>query len=251
MWRMTDSSDWTVEYFDEPYTELHPFPDAAQTGREVETLAELLPPVPARILDVACGPGRHAVGLARRGYQVVGIDSSTRFLAAARASANELAEIEFLECDMRSLRFEAEFDAALSLFTAWGYFDDTQNQQVLDRVARALRPGGRLIMELASRDRLMRVYAPRDFIELQDGSVVAIERTFDPVSGVNTVTNRWRTPTGELRQRQHRVRVYTPTELNHMLRRAGLGPVAWYGDWSLTPLTLDSRRMLVIAEQAQ
>jgi hypothetical protein len=86
---------------------------------------------------------------------------------------------------------------------------------------------------------------------LQDGSVVAIERTFDPVSGVNTVTYRWRTPTGELRQRQHRVRVYTPTELNHMLRRAGLTPVAWYGDWSLTPFTLDSRRMLVIAEQAQ
>jgi len=247
---MTDPSDWTVGYFDEPYTELHPFPDAAHTDREVEALAELLPPVPARILDVGCGPGRHAVGLARRGYGVVGVDTSPPFLAAARASADGLANIEFLECDMRALAFEGEFDAALSLFTAWGYFDDRQNQHILDRVARALRPGGRLIMELASRDWLMRVYASRDFVELRDGSIVAIERTFDPVSGVNTVTNRWRTPTGESQQRQHRVRAYTPTELDQMLRQAGLTPVGWYGDWSLSPLTIDSRRMLVVAEQA-
>jgi SAM-dependent methyltransferase len=248
---MTDSSDWTVGYFDEPYTELHPFPDAAHTDREVDALVQLLPPVPARILDVGCGPGRHAVGLARRGYRVVGVDTSTEFLDSARASASELADVEFLECDMRALTFDSEFDAALSLFTAWGYFDDTQNQQTLDRVALALRRGGRLIMELASRDWLMRVYAPRDFVELQDGSIVAIERSFDHVSGVNTVTNRWRTPTGESRERQHRVRAYTPTELDQMLRRAGLTPVAWYGDWSLTPLTLDSRRMLVAAEKAQ
>lgn len=248
---MTDPSDWTVGYFDEPYTELHPFPDAAHTDREVEALAQLLPPVPARILDVGCGPGRHVVGLARRGYAVVGVDTSTEFLESARASASGLANVEFLECDMRALTFDSGFDAALSLFTAWGYFDDTQNQQILDRVARALRPGGRLIMELASRDWLMRVYAPRDFVELQDGSIVAIERSFDHVSGVNTVTNRWRTPTGESRERQHRVRAYTPTELDQMLRRAELTPVAWYGDWSLTPLTLDSRRMLVAAEKAQ
>jgi SAM-dependent methyltransferase len=154
---MSDTTDWTLDYFDDPYTELHPFPDAAQTDREVETLLTLLPPGPARVLDVGCGPGRHALRLAQRGYRVIGVDTSLRFLAEARADAQDLAEIEFLQLDMRSLNFEAEFDAALSLFTAWGYFSDQQNQQILERVARALRPGGRLIMDLAPRDWLVRL----------------------------------------------------------------------------------------------
>jgi SAM-dependent methyltransferase len=120
---MTDSAadDWTAGFFDDPYTQLFPFPDAAQTEREVDATVELLPPPPARIFAVACGPGRHAIRLARRGFRVMGIDTSTRFLAEARAEAAEsAADVEFVELDMRDVDFDREFDAALSLFTAWG-----------------------------------------------------------------------------------------------------------------------------------
>src|ERR1700680_3645205 len=96
-----NDDDWTVGFFDDPYTQLFPFPGAEQTADEVEALSRLLPPSPARILDVACGPGRHAVRLAGRGHRVVGIDSSTSFLETARGAAADLGvEVEFIQADM-------------------------------------------------------------------------------------------------------------------------------------------------------
>jgi len=244
------AEDWTVGFFDDPYTELFPFPDSAQTDQEVDTLAKLLPPAPARVLDVACGQGRHAIRLARRGYQVVGIDNSPSFLATARASAAESpADVEFVEADMRELNFSQAFDAAVSLCTAWGYFDDDTNQQVLDRIASSLRPGGRFVIDLIHRDWLMRVFQPKDWGELRDGSFAVAERTFDSVGGVNTVTHRWRTPAGELHERQHRLRIYCATEFDRMLRQAGLLPIDWYGGFSLKPFGADTRRMLVVANR--
>jgi SAM-dependent methyltransferase len=78
---MKAADDWTVGFFDDPYTQLFPFPGAAQTDEEVNALLEVLPPSPARILDVACGQGRHAVRLARSSFQVTGVDTSATFLS--------------------------------------------------------------------------------------------------------------------------------------------------------------------------
>jgi SAM-dependent methyltransferase len=245
------SRDWTVGFFDDPYSQLFPFPDAAQTDKEVDALAELLPAPPARVLDVACGQGRHSIRLARRGYEVVGIDASASFLATARAAATGVpVAVEFVESDMRDLGYDQEFDVALSLFTSWGYFDDETNQHVLDRIARSLRPEGRLIIDLVHRDWLMRVYQPKDWVELDDGSFAIADRAFDPVAGVNTVTHRWRTTTGETRERQHRLRIYTATELNRMLRQSGLVSLDWYGGFDLIPFGARTRRMLVVAKRS-
>lgn len=245
------TDDWTVGFFDEPYTELFPFPDARQTDREVEALVELLPPPPARVLDVACGQGRHAIRLARRGFRVLGIDTSSSFLAAADAAGTAAGtEVEFVEADMRELSFEEEFDVALSLFTSWGFFDDEMNQQVLDRMARSLRPGGHMVIDLIHRDWLIGVYEPKDWVQLEDGSFAVAQRTFDPVAGVNRVTHRWRTSSGEQRERQHRLRIYSATELDRMLRQAGFEPVDWYGGFSLRPFGPRSRRMLVVAKRS-
>ena len=126
---MNARDDWTVGFFDDPYTQLFPFPGDAQTDAEVEVIVRLLPPPPLRVLDVACGRGRHAVRLAQRGFDVTGIDTSPEFLATARgAAADSAASVEFLERDMRDLDFEHEFDVALNLQTAWGYFADGEGQ---------------------------------------------------------------------------------------------------------------------------
>lgn len=73
---------------------------------------------------------------------------------------------------------------------------------------------------------------------------------FDPITGTNEVTHRWRDPTGERRQRQHRIRIYTATELDRMLRSVGFTPVAWHDGFSLQPFTITSSRMLVVAERS-
>jgi SAM-dependent methyltransferase len=244
--------DWTVGYFDELYREFFPFPDPSRTDQEVEALVQLLPPTPARILDLGCGEGRHAVRLAQRGYEVVGVDTSRPFLEAARQTAEALGvAVELVECDMREITFDRQFDAAVSIFTAWGYYDDVENEDVLERVARSLRSGGRLVMDVGHRDWLMSVYTPKDWLTLRNGTDVVIDRHFDPIDGVNIVTHRWRDLDGQRHERQHRLRAYTATEINQMLRRAHLRPTAWYGGFSLEPFDRTSRRLLVIAERSE
>ena len=95
----------------------------------------------------------------------------------------------------------------------------------------------------------MRIFNSRDWVELADGTLVVIDRRFDVVAGVNIVSNRWRSPTGELVERQHRIRIYTATELDRLLRAAGLSPRAWYDGFSLEPLTYESRRLVVVADR--
>lgn len=246
----TSASAWTVGYFDELYLQLFPFPEAAQTDEEVAALAQLLPSPPAPVLDLACGQGRHAVRLAQRGYQVVGVDASRTFLRDAQVTADQLGiVVDLVESDMRDIGYEGEFDAVVSFFTAWGYHDDAENQQVLERIARSLRRGGRLVMDIVHRDWLMSVYKPKDWLTLRDGTDVVVDRHFDAVAGVNVVTHRWQGPDGQRNERQHRLRIYTATEIDRMLRRAGLQPTAWYGGLSLEPFDHTSRRLLVVAER--
>lgn len=115
-----------------------------ESDREVESILRLLRLRPrARILDVPCGYGRHAVELARRGFQVTGVDISPKLLAQAREAARTRGvAAEFRRGDMRRLRYRQRFDAVLNLFTSFGYFGDREDLEVLKGFRRALRPGG-------------------------------------------------------------------------------------------------------------
>ena len=95
-------------------------------------------------LDLGCGPGRHAIPLARHGFRVTGVDLSSFHLARARerSTAAGLA-IELVQSDMRAFVRAEGFDLALSIFTSFGYFDDPADDlRVLQNVQRSLRPGG-------------------------------------------------------------------------------------------------------------
>jgi SAM-dependent methyltransferase len=242
------SSDWTDGYFDELYLELFGFPDAERTDVEIIALRTLLPDPPARVLDAACGVGRHAIRLAAAGYDVVGLDSSELFLDRARVAAQDAGvAIDLVHGDIREIPYESDFDAVLNLNTAWGYYDDAKNQHALQSMADALRPDGLFVLEIAHRDSLVGRYTPHDWSELSDGTLVVQLREFDAVAGVNTVTHRWQGPDGAQHARTHRLRVYTATDIDRMLRAAGLVPRDWYASFTLQPLTFDARRLLVVA----
>lgn len=242
--------DWWHDYFDASYPRRYAM-DGEQTVAEVLMLRDLLPDAPADLLDVACGQGRHSIALARGGYTVVGLDASEPLLAQARAAAAlEGVELSFVPGDMRAIPYVACFDAAINMFTAFGYFsDEAENMAVLAGIARALKPGGRLVMELAHRDRVVSGFQPTDWYELDDGTVVWVRRHFDPVRGLLTSIDRWRTPAGEEEERYHRIRIYSATELDGMLRAAGLVPTAWYGSISLHAFSSESPRMIVVAQR--
>lgn len=243
--------DWWQEFFDESYLKRYPR-EAEVTAAEVAMLRELLPAPPASVLDAACGQGRHSVALAQAGYAVTGLDASAQLLAVARAAAEEAGvTVEFIEGDIREIPASDRFDAAINMFTAFGYFaEEAENQRALSAMVEALKPGGRLVMDLAHRDWLVANFRATDWYELDDDTIVWVRRHFDAVRGLNTVVERWRTPDGVEDERYHRLRVYTATELDRMLRAAGLTPTAWYGDTALHAFIHASPRLIVVAEKS-
>lgn len=127
--------------------------DDRQTERELAFLRRQLPlPEFSRVLDVCCGGGRHADGLASAGHRVVAIDVSERALESATARLGDRARV--LRHDMREIETlaNAPFDAVLSLWQSFGYFDSETNVDVLRQIGVILRPGGRLVLDLYHRD---------------------------------------------------------------------------------------------------
>ena len=115
-----------------------------RSDAEAASLVKLLElDSPMRILDLACGFGLHANRLAALGHSVTGVDFMPGFLELARKKAAEMGvQVDYRQGDMRQISFMEEFDRVLLLFTSFGYFEDGENVQVMENMARALRPGG-------------------------------------------------------------------------------------------------------------
>src|SRR5215472_10930156 len=103
----------------------------ADAAREVDQFLRLIDlGAGASVLDLCCGPGRHALELARRGYRVTAVDRTEAFLARAQATARkEGLTIDLVHSDMRDFRRATSFDATLNLFTSFGYFDDAADDR--------------------------------------------------------------------------------------------------------------------------
>lgn len=248
------SSDWWRDYFDGQYLlEYEPIFTAERARRDVARVIDVLGlPVGARILDVPCGQGRHTHLLAGAGYRVDGLDFSRELLARARRQGTG-PTLRYRRGDMRSLpaRWTGRFDAVVNLFTSFGFFTEpADDARTLREFARVLRPGGALAWHGANRDGVMARFLERDWWRTSDGTVVGQERSFDPLSGILTVTSTWHGPEGG-GEREHRIRLYTPTALAELMADAGLlVEQAWDG-WSDRALSRRSAEMLVVARKGE
>lgn len=214
------------------------------TLQEVDFLVDLLRlPPGARILDVGCGPGRHSLELARRGYRPLGVDISPGFIEVARqraAAANLPAE--FQVADARQLQLPAEFDAAICLCEgAFGLAgDEAGHRAVLDGVRRALRPGAPFVLTVIHALHLARQIDP------QQGNFDAYTTT---VRDEETITS----PAGEQRQVAIYTTAFTHRELKLLLGEAGLPlEAAWgcvAGRFARKPLGIDDVEIMALARR--
>ena len=175
------------------------------------------------VLDAPCGHGRISNRLAERGMRVVGVDASALFVETAQAGGTTA---DHRVGDLRELPVDGPFDAAISWFTSFGYFDDDGNRKVLAEYRRVLRPGGRLLLELHNRDELVRRFTPAPF-----GHVVRIgdDMRID-TSELDTVEGRMETDRvvirdGQVRRSHFSVRMPTITELRAWLLEAGFSDI--------------------------
>jgi SAM-dependent methyltransferase len=178
---------------------------------------------------------------------MVGIDRAAHFIGVAERNALARGvEVDYRVGDLRELRLTGEFDAAFNWFTGFGYFDDATDRDILRRYHAALKPGGRLLLELQNRDRLLRYFNPTSGHAHEVGSDMMLDRsTFDPISG-RTTTARFILRAGRVRRTEYSVRVFAFTEIRDWLLDAGFGHVEAF-DRDGTAFTIESRRMAVIA----
>ncbi|NJN17447.1 MAG: class I SAM-dependent methyltransferase [Oscillochloris sp.] len=197
------------------------------------------------ILDLGCGGGRHSLELARRGFTLVGLDASRPVLAAARMqAADEDLNVEFVQGDMRELAYVDRFDVVLIMNSSLGFFDDATNAAVLAAAARALAPGGKLLVQVINPYRIDRYL--RDFRNgwyRVAGGYVLREAGFDPRSATLQIGYRYLDPAQNL-EVEHpgdRIRLYGFPELARMLQDSGLRPLSVFGDAVLPPVEFDDQ----------
>jgi len=250
--RNAGSGEWWRDYFDAQYLlEYEPIFTPERARRDVARVVELLGlPAGARVLDVPCGQGRHAHLLAEAGFRVDGLDYSRELLARARERGTGPA-LRYHRGDMRVLpaRWTARFDAVVNLFTSFGFFADPRDDaRTIAEFARVLKPGGTLIWHGGNRDGVMARFLSRDWWRAGDGTLVAQERDFDPLSGMLTVGTHWYGP-GGTGEREHCIRLYTPTALAALMAREGLIVEQAFDGWSPRALSRRSGEMLLLAHK--
>lgn len=249
---MTDTQ-WYKTYFGEDYLRhIEPVLTPERTQREVDGIVNLLAlPQGSSILDLCCGHGRHAIPLAQRGYQVTGQDLSEVFLREAeRAAQAQGVPVHWVHGDMRNIPYENEFDAVINIFTAFGYFENQdEDQKVLRQVSKALKPGGLFLLETLHREGLMRQYVPHMISYYPEGLIELEERSFDLLTSRSEVKITMIYPDGQRKEYGFSHRVYTLTELAQMLTLAGLQVKAYSGAWDGSALTIDSFRLILLSQK--
>jgi ubiquinone/menaquinone biosynthesis C-methylase UbiE len=252
--RSKKSTEWWTQYFDQQYLlEYEPLFSLERDRQEVSRIIDVLGlPSGARLLDVPCGQGRHAHLLAEAGFDVDGLDYSPDLLERARARGTSQS-LRYTRGDMRDLptKWSGQFDAVLNLFTSFGFFTDPrEDRRVIAEFARVLKPGGVLIWHGGNRDGVMARFLHRDWWQTENGTLVAQERTFDPLSGLLGVSTVWSGPKN-VGSREHSIRLYTPTRLAELCADAGLIVEHAYESFTEKQLGRRSSEMMLVARKAE
>lgn len=246
---------WYEGFFGEQYLVVAPGPKQAErTAGEVDfVVAELGLAAGAEVLDLACGHGRHAIELARRGLRVTGFDLSEPSLARAREDAASAGvEVEWVQGDMRELPWAEHFDAVVNLFSAFGYFDDeADDRRVVEGVARALKPGGAFLIDTINPAGLFARYQERRWEELDDGTLFLQEHELDLSRGRNRARWLFVGPDGDRRELRHSIRLYARHELGALLEDAGLTVDGDWGGFDGSELTRETWRLIVRSRRAE
>jgi SAM-dependent methyltransferase len=213
----------------------------------IERLAEIRPP--ALVLDLCCGPGRHSVALARRGYAVTGVDLTPQYLTLAEERAQAAGVTpEFIISDMRSFRIIDSFDMIINLFTSFGYFEAIEDDHmVLSNVYASLKPGGVFVMDMMGKEILAKCFQSRDWIET-DGVLLLEERSVH--QDWTWITNRCTFIDADDRKElslSHRI--YSARELKTALMETGFRKVTVYGNFDGAPYDHEAERLVVVARK--
>jgi SAM-dependent methyltransferase len=220
----------------------------ARGQEEVQQLLGLLDGRPQTVLDLGCGPGRHALPLADAGLSVTAVDTSPSLLEQLATERGDRA-IEIVEADMREFSRPAAFDLVIVMWTSFGYFtDEADHRRVLDNIRSSLAPNGRVVLDLVGLEYLCRNLEPVHLTEYDDGRIL-VERP-DLTDNMTRLTNQWMLIDGDrVHYHEFSHRVWSAGEIGSLLAAEGLLATEFFGDLLGAGYQLESERLIVIAEQ--
>ncbi len=240
--------EWFTDWFDSPYYHLlYEHRDEAEAREFIQRLVQQLALKPShKVLDLACGKGRHAIYLNRLGYEVRGVDLSKSNIATASWHANE--RLKFRVHDMRYVVKPDYFDVVLNLFTSFGYYPkDEDNAQIVRAAAQNLKPGGRLVLDFMNTPRVLQQLVNEE-TQTRHGITFRITRNVAEgmiVKGIRFEDN------GRNYVFEEKVKVLEQADFARYFAEAGLRLEAVYGDYHLqdyAPTT--SERMIFVGHRA-
>ena len=245
---------WYVGAYDEHYYETYGQEFTSdQTRIDVDGVVALLGLTPGiHVLDLCCGFGRHSLELARRGFQVTGLDLSPDLLRHARETADaEGLAVNWVQSDMRDIPMPAEpYDAVLMLFSSLGVFDtDDDEARVVQAAAQVLKPGGVILIDTINRELMLRRWMPLRWQERPDGTLLLNKMRLDLLTGTWHSQEIIVRPDGRRFEDRHRLRFWTYTELAALLARGGFTALQGFGGVDGSRYTWDSHRMVVTARR--
>lgn len=235
--------DWFETWFDTPYYHIlyknHDFKEAEEFITALTSVLKL--PKGAKIIDLACGKGRHSIYLNKMGYDVLGLDLSRSSVEADRKFEND--NLRFQVHDMRQPIMTPDVDAIFNLFTSFGYFiTESDDQKVFHSVYGALKKDGYFVLDYLNQQYVRNNLVAHEQVE-REGIVFDIHKSIDD----NFIIKRINfTDKGEDYHFFERVKLHTPKKINDYASEAGFERVKIWGDYQLSDFNEDTSPRCII-----
>ena len=235
-------TEWFEEWFGEEYLRLYPHRDDREAERVVDLIRRTLPFQSGwRVLDVACGAGRHARAFEAAGARCTGVDLSQTLLRLARQVTNA----PLIRADMRELPIRSgSMDLTVNLFTSFGYFDDdAEHTAALREMIATVCSGGWFVIDFLNPAAVRRQLVSEEMLQVA-GSPVRVSRSVSPDGRYVCKSIHG----AEGRQFRERVRLFEPEQISDMLETSGVIVRFRFGDYDATPLTAQSPRTILMGQ---
>lgn len=239
---------WFQYWFNSPYYHiLYQQRNDAEAEFFIDNLTNFLKPkASAKILDIACGKGRHAIYLNKKGFDATGIDLSAQSIKYAKQFENQ--HLHFLVHDMRKLFYINYFDVALNIFTSFGYFDtEKEHVDALKTFRKCLNLHGTLVLDYFNTEKIIRNLNACETKTL-DGIRFNITKTVSEKKVIKKINFEDK---GQHFQFEERVQAFDLKDFKQMLQQAGMVITHIFGDYNLTPFDEEqSDRLILICKKA-
>lgn len=239
--------EWFESWFNSPYYHiLYKNRDDNEAAYFIKNLTQKIKLNPEdKVLDIACGRGRHSIIFNKLGYFVNGIDISSESIKEAQK--NSSASLQFYVHDMRKLFRVNYYNLAVNLFSSFGYFkSENEHQQAINNMYKCLKPEGFLVIDFLNAYKVINTLVPAEEKQI-DGIHFKIERKF---SKVNIIKSIEVTHGDKKYNFAESVKAFTFKDFETFIKRAGLQIINTYGDYSLNPYNeTESDRLILFAQK--